>query len=86
MTFNPGTLFYGWSSLEGEFSGEPPTTTIKFSGYTELLGSQLPEGVTPITEQMVADTLNGLLADKGWPPIVFLGTPADEPLNPPAAS
>lgn len=77
-TFKSGTQFYGWSNVPtGE---EPATLTLKFSVSIDAWPG-LPAGTTPISPLDVAEALNGLAAAHGWPPIQFLGTPADEVLN-----
>jgi hypothetical protein len=80
--FKRNTTYYGWANPPGEWE-EAPTLDLRFSAYIDPPGGPaLPPGVTAITPLMVADALNELLADNGWPPIEFLGTPVDEPLNP----
>jgi hypothetical protein len=81
-TFKPGTTYYGWSNPPGEWE-EAPTLDLRFSVFIgpPPPGAPLPSGVNPVTPAMIANTLNELLADNGWPPIEFLGAPVDERLN-----
>lgn len=79
-TFKLETDYYGWANPPGEWE-EPPTLDLRFRVFTAPpLGPALPPGVNPITPAMVAEALNTLLEDNGWPPIAFKGTPVDEPL------
>jgi hypothetical protein len=79
--FKRGTQYYGWANPPGESEDEKPTLDLRFSVVTDPPGITLPTGVNEVTPLMVAEALNGLLADNGWPPIQFLGAPVDEPLN-----
>ena len=78
--FKRGTQYYGCAKPTGEYE-EAPTLDLRFSVVTDPPGITLPQGVSPVTPLMVAEALNDLLADNGWPPIEFLGAPVDEPLN-----
>jgi hypothetical protein len=40
----------------------------------------LPEGMTMVKPQEIAAAINGVLAEHGWAPITFLGTPPDQPI------
>lgn len=77
-TFKYGAPFYGSTSLPP--AGESASTALTFSVTTELANS-LPPGVNEITPAMLAEALNELLVDNGWPPAQFWGTPADVHLN-----
>ncbi|THA72548.1 hypothetical protein E6R60_26840 [Streptomyces sp. A0642] len=53
--------------------------TLEFRISRDIQG--LPEGTTDLTPLMVAESLNSLLVDNGWPPAQFWGTPVDAKLN-----
>lgn len=78
--FQKSGRFYGWSNLPDVEDAEAPSTTIEFRAYTEAY-TPIPPGVTPITALMVAEAMNKLLTDNGWPPIAFMGQQVDARLN-----
>ncbi|MET7363239.1 hypothetical protein ABZS76_33045 [Streptomyces sp. NPDC005562] len=78
--FQRSGRFYGWSHVPPTGDGEQPTTTVEFRAYTDEF-TPLPAGTNPITALMVAEALNGLLVDNGWPPISFMGPQVDAVLN-----
>lgn len=78
-TFKYGAPFYGSSTLTPP-EGDNPSVALTFSVVTEL-ANPLPPGANEITPLMVAEALNDLLIENGWPPAQFWGTPSDVHLN-----
>jgi hypothetical protein len=78
-TFKYGAPFYGSSMLNLPDS-EIPNVALTFSVVTEF-ASSLPSGTNEITPLMLAEALNDLLVENGWPPAQFWGAPADVHLN-----
>jgi hypothetical protein len=78
-TFKYGAPFSGSSMLDLP-EGDIPNVALTFTVVTELANS-LPTGTNEITPLMLAEALNDLLVENGWPPAQFWGTPADVHLN-----
>jgi hypothetical protein len=78
-TFKYGAPFYG-SSMLNLSGGDNPSVALTFSVVTEFANA-LPSGANEITPLMLAEALNDLLVENGWPPAQFWGTPSDVHLN-----
>ncbi|MEU5163102.1 hypothetical protein AB0G74_26325 [Streptomyces sp. NPDC020875] len=74
--FHEGTTFQG--SADYPIGMDPGWVSISFSVRNEMMPPSTPQ-ITPLE---IAAALNTLVQSKGYPRIVFSGTPVAEPLNP----